>query len=111
MAGDNVEVVYDHVTGQPTNNTQQQQQQRSKSPKPPHTSNHGNAPYVDFENVFDPFERDDDVREFFEDDDTDNPNRRDTDLDVENPVPCFSRPQGTSKKKYCGKHCCCIVLL
>jgi hypothetical protein len=87
MSPDHVEVVYDHVTGD-----QKSAKQQQRPSKPTYSSNHGNAPYVDFENVFDPFERDDDVREFF-DDDTNNPNRRDTDLDVENPFRIFHDPK------------------
>jgi hypothetical protein len=62
--------------------------------KPVYSSNHGNSRYVDFENVFDPFERDaDDVREFFDDE-----NNGPVDLDAEvNPNLIFHNPMNVSK--------------
>ena len=100
-----VEVVYDHQNHggrggrpgtsnprpSPPNSHPNRTSNANTKPAPAtaYTSNHGNAPYVDFENVFDPFEREsDDVAEFFDKKDDD-----DDDDDVENPFLMFHDPR------------------
>ncbi len=80
--GSDVEVQYD---GNGMGNAPDSNRDRTP-PLSQHASNVGDNKFLDFENVFDPFERDaDDVREFFDetgshtlvdlDDDFENPNR------------------------------------
>jgi len=99
MSPDNVEVVYDNVNGRGGGKKPSPRGVGAVGSNPvpqvpvTYTSNHGNARYVDFENVFDPFEREaDDVAEFFDEED---PNyRRDTDLDVDdNPNRVYHDPK------------------
>jgi hypothetical protein len=94
----NVEMVYGNTNGTPRasapgHRTINQSNSNQSATKPIYSSNHGNAPYVDFENVFDPFERDaDDVREFFDDE-----NNGPVDLDAEvNPNLIFHNPMNVS---------------
>jgi hypothetical protein len=92
VTSDNVEMVYGDNNG-PARTTSKVQR-NSTGTKPVYSSNHGNAPYVDFENVFDPFERDaDDVREFF---DEEGNGPVDLDEEVENPNMIFHNPMNVS---------------
>jgi hypothetical protein len=85
-SGDDIEVTYDK-NGAPVTVNKSNMKPVSKAATT-YTNNHGNAPYVDFENVFDPFEREsDDVAEFFDED------GKDDDEDVENPFRIFHDPR------------------
>lgn len=98
---DNVEMVFGDGNGAPSRTASKMTRNSTATTKPSYQSNHGNAPYVDFENVFDPFERDaDDLHEFFGEETT-----GPVDLDDEvNPNQIFHNPMNVSCCDYDRVH-------
>jgi hypothetical protein len=74
----NVELVYDQQNGGRGNDGTK----KSGAAKPVYTSNHNNQPYVDFAQVFDPFDRDEELKQYFDDE----TGPVDLDEDIENPM-------------------------
>lgn len=90
-----VEVEYDGRNGVENAPGSSRDRAPPLSQQAPTTSNVGDNKFVDFENVFDPFDRDnDDVREFF--DETEGHTLVDLDDDVENPNRVYYDPKKVS---------------
>jgi hypothetical protein len=94
--GSDVEVLYDGNNGEGLNAPDVTRDRTNPSLHTQGTSNVGDNKFlVDFENVFDPFDREqDDVREFF--DETESHNIVDLDDDFENPNRVYYDPKKVS---------------